>query len=77
MGIYKDIEAFIVGKQGLPASYRRAFNIVTCSGGLGTNLLPKSCFEDMLNALTPNGHCVFTVSQKHLKTDSAFKMGYL
>lgn len=67
-----------MGKQGLPPSYRRAFDIITCSGSLGTNLLPAKCFELMLSALKPGGHLIFTVGQKHLSADtnSSFGMGY-
>ena len=75
-GIYKDIESFIVGKQGLPKSYRRAFDVVTCAGGLGTNLLPAKSFDDMINALRPGGYAIFTVSQKHLKREDSFGMNY-
>lgn len=75
-GIYKDIETFIVGKQGLPKSYKRAFDVVTCAGGLGTNLLPAKSFDDMINALRPGGYAVLTVSQKHLKPGSQFGMEY-
>ena len=57
-------------------SLRRKFDIVTCSGGLGTNLFPARAFEDMLSALKPGGHIVFTVSKKHLNGDSNFGMGY-
>ena len=65
-GIYKDIETYIVGKQGLPRPFRRSFDVVTCAGGLGTNLLPAKSFDDMLSALKSGGFAVFTVSQKHL-----------
>ena len=75
-GLYKDIETFIVGKQSLPKAYRRSFDVVTCSGGLGTNLLPAQCFSDMLNALKPDGFVVFTVSQKHMSEADSFGMGY-
>ena len=75
-GLYKDVESFIVGKQALPTSYRRAFDVVTCAGGLGTNLLPARCFDDMLTALRPQGHVVFTVSQKHLTEEDRFGTGY-
>lgn len=77
-GIYKEIETFIVGKQALPKSYRRAFDIVTCAGGLGTNLLPAKSFDVMLHALKLGGFAVFTVSQKHLKSgdSESFGMGY-
>lgn len=75
--VYKDVQTFIVGKQALPVVYRRKFDIVTCSGGLGTNLLPARAFEDMLSSLRKGGHVVFTVSQKHLNAGSAnFGMGY-
>lgn len=76
-GHYKDIERFIVGNQPLPRIYRRAFDVVTCAGGLGTNLLPAECFTDMLSALKPKGYVVFTVSQKHLKPEDSFNMGYI
>ena len=76
-GHYKDIENFIVGNQPLPRKYRRAFDVVTCAGGLGTNLLPAECFNDMLSALKPGGHAIFTVSQKHLKPEDSFNMGYI
>ena len=65
-GYYKDVEAYIVGKLALPHKLRRSFDVVTCSGGLGTNLLPARCFEDMLAALKPRGYVIFTLSQKHL-----------
>jgi len=68
-GLYKDIEIFIAGKQSIPVSYRRTFDFVTCAGGLGTNLLPARCFDDMLTACKPGGHIIFTVSQKHLRED--------
>ena len=74
--VYKDVQTFIVGKQALPMAYRRKFDIVTCSGGLGTNLLPARAFEDMLSSLRQGGYVVFTVSQKHLSGDSNFGMGY-
>lgn len=61
-GYYADIVSYIVGKQGLPSAYRRSFDVVTCAGGLGTNLLPARCFDDMLNALRPGGFIIFTVS---------------
>ena len=76
-GHYKDIERFIVGNQPLPRIYRKAFDVVTCAGGLGTNLLPAECFTDMLSALKPKGYVVFTVSQKHLKPEDSFNMGYI
>ena len=75
-GHYKGIETFIVGKQSLPKIYRRQFDVVTCAGGLGTNLLPAICFKDMLKALKPRGHAIFTVSQKHLKHNNTFNMRY-
>jgi len=75
-GIYKDIETFIVGKQGLPPAYRRKFDIVTCATSLGTNLLPSKSFEDMLLALKSGGFVVFTVSHKHLVEGNSFNMGY-
>ena len=50
--------------------------MVTCAGGLGTNLLPAKCFDDMINALRPGGFAIFTVSQKHLKRDDPFGMQY-
>jgi len=75
-GIYKDIETYIVGRQALPVPYRKTFDIVTCAGGLGTHLLPASCFNDMLWALKPGGHVVFTLSQKHLEDANPFGTGY-
>ena len=75
-GIYKEIETFIVGKQSLPKSYRRNFDVVACAGSLGTNLLPARCFADMLGALRPGGHVVFTVSKKHLAEKDSFRTGY-
>ena len=48
-----------------------------CSNSLGTNLLPTRCFEDMLNAVVPGGHIVFTVSDKHLQEESMFGTDYL
>ena len=76
-GHYKDIESFIVGSQPLPWTYRKAFDVVTCAGGLGTNLLPAKCFNDMLSALKPRGYAIFTVSQKHLKHENSFNMRYI
>lgn len=75
-GIYKEIETFIVGKQALPRTYKRTFDVVTCAGSLGTNLLPAKSFNVMLNALRPGGFAVFTVSKKHLTPDDKFGMGY-
>lgn len=66
-----------MGKQSIPVSYRRTFDFVACAGGLGTNLLPARCFDDMLMACKPGGHIVFTVSQKHLREDDQFGMDYL
>jgi len=60
----------------LPKSYRRNFDLVTCAGNLGTNLLPARCFADMLGALRPGGHVVFTVSKKHLAEKDSFRTGY-
>ena len=37
--IYQDIETFIVGKQGLPKSFRRTFDFVTCSWAQRTRLV--------------------------------------
>jgi len=65
-----------VGRQPLPVPYRRVFDVVTCAGGLGTNLLPASCFDVMLTALAPDGFVVFTVSQKHLGESNPFGTGY-
>mmetsp|Transcript_11634 Transcript_11634/g.15773 ORF Transcript_11634/g.15773 Transcript_11634/m.15773 type:complete len:110 (+) Transcript_11634:315-644(+) len=67
---------FIVGKQALPKSFRRNFDVVTCAGGLGINRMPARCFEDMLNALRPGGFVVFTVSAKHVGDDDSFRTGY-
>ena len=61
----------------MPTQYKRTFDVVTCTGGLGTNLLPARCFHDMLNALKPGGFIIFTVSQKHLQERDSFKTGYL
>lgn len=74
---YKDIETFIVGKQGIPKNYRRRFDFVTCAEGLGTGLMPSRGFEDMLTTLKPGGYCIFTISKKHLRDDSMFGMGYI
>ena len=73
---YKEIETCILGKVGLPKTYRRTFDFVTCAGGLGTNHLPAHCFSDMLATLKSRGYCIFTVSQKHLRSDTPFGMGY-
>ena len=73
---YTDVETFIVGKQGVPKTFRRKFDFVTCAEGLGTGLMPARGFEDMLSTLKPGGFCIFTMSQKHLKDDSMFATGY-
>lgn len=65
-----------MGRQALPKEYRRSFDVVTCSGNLGTNLMPASCFEHMLGALKAGGLAVFTVSQKHLNFETNFGMRY-
>ena len=73
-GSYRDIEATIVGKQALPKSYRKNFDVVVCAS-LGTNHLPARCFEDMLSAVKSGGYLVFTVGSKHLGNDP-FDMRY-
>ena len=60
----------------MPKIYRRTFDFLTCAEALGTSLLPASCFTDMLATLKPGGYCIFTVSQKHLISDTSFDMGY-
>ena len=50
-GHYKAIASFIVGRQAMPSSFTRKFDIVSCSGNLGVGLMPSQGLHDMVKAL--------------------------
>ena len=75
-GHYKQIDAFIVGKQSMPNYFRRNFDIVSCAANLGVGLMPSKCLADITTALKKGGILSLSINERMLKPDTDKKTGY-